>query len=456
MSRVDRSRLPTPSSSPAIRFPPVHRQRLSNGLEVRAVAHTNVPVVSAVLVVRGGTAADPATREGLAAFTADLLDEGSGGRTALQVSDELARYGADLDLDVGPDATLVSLTTLTRYARPALTLLAEMAILPNLADADISRVRKLRLERLRQLRDHAPALAERALARVLYGSHPYGHLSLGSESSLADTTADDLRAFHTAVFVPAESTVIIVGDAPVADLVDMVDMAFGAWEPSPATMVVEPDAGLRPAPPAPAHRLAVVDRPAAAQSELRIGHLCASRSTPDYHALVVLNMILGGQFVSRVNMNLRQDKGYTYGVRTGFDLRRGLGPFVLQTSVQTEVTANAIREALRELSEIRDARPATADELSMAKAAVTLGFPRGLETAQQVARNLVQVALHGLADSWFDEYVPRVEAVTAADVTRVAQAYLDPTKFATVIVGDLERLRADLATLGEPTLVAPL
>ena len=347
MTRADRSRLPAPGPSPSIRFPPVHRRRLANGLEVRAVAHANVPVVSAVLVVRGGTSADPAGREGLAAFTADLLDEGSGGRTALQVADELARYGADLDVDVGPDATLVAITTLTRFARPALTLLAEMAILPNLADADIGRVRKLRLERLRQLRDHAPALAERALARVLYGTHPYGHLSLGSESSLAETTGDDLRAFHAGAFVPAQSTVIIVGDAAVADLVDLVDLAFGAWEPKPSPMAVETDAGLRPPPPTPDPRLAVVVRPAAAQSELRIGHLCASRSTPDYHALVVLNMILGGQFVSRVNMNLRQDKGYTYGVRTGFDLRRGLGPFVLQTSVQTDVTANAIREALR-------------------------------------------------------------------------------------------------------------
>jgi predicted Zn-dependent peptidase len=426
---------------------------LANGLDVRAVTHTNVPVVSAVLIVRGGTSADPAGREGLAAFTADLLDEGSGGRTALQVADELARYGADLDLDVGPDATLVSITTLTRYARPALTLLAEMAILPNLADADIARVRKLRLERLRQLRDHAPAIAERALARVLYGDHPYGHLSLGTESSLLETTADDLRAFHAGAFSPAQSTVIIVGDAAAADLVDMVDMAFGAWEPPSSLMAVATDAGLRPPPPLPEPRLAVVARPAAAQSEVRIGHLCTSRSTPDYHALVVLNMILGGQFVSRVNMNLRQDKGYTYGVRTGFDLRRGLGPFVLQTSVQTEVTAAAIREALRELSEIRDVRPATADELTLSKAAITLGFPRGLETAQQVARNLVQVALHGLPDSWFEEYVPRVEAVSADEVTRVAQTYLDPAKFATVIVGDIERFKPDLSALGEPVLM---
>ena len=160
---------------------------------------------------------------------------------------------------------------------------------------------------------------------------------------------------------------------------------------------------------------------------------CASRDTPDYHALVLLNMILGGQFVSRVNLNLRQDKGYTYGVRTGFDLRRGLGPFVLQTSVQTEVTAAAIRESLRELDDIRGARPATADEIALARASMTRGYPRGFETAQQVARGVAQLALHGLPDTYFEEFVPRVRRRSReADVSRVALQYLDPARMVTL------------------------
>ena len=164
-----------------------------------------------------------------------------------------------------------------------------------------------------------------------------------------------------------------------------------------SSLAIDRDAGLRPPPLVPDRRLAIVARPGAAQSELRIGHVCASRDTPDYHALVLLNMILGGQFVSRVNLNLRQEKGYTYGVRTGFDLRRGIGPFVLQTSVQTDVTADAIREALTEIEDIRGSRPATADELALARASVTRGYPRGFETAQQVARSVSQLALHELA-----------------------------------------------------------
>ncbi len=454
MSRVDRTSLPTPGPSAPFRFPTIHRRVLPNGLEIRALEHRNVPVVSAVLLVPGGTAADPPDRAGLAAFSADLLDEGSGGRSALDVSDALARYGADLDVDVGPDAVAVALTTMTRFTREGLALLAEMAMAPNLAEADIERVRKLRLERLRQLRDHAPAAAERALMRLLYGSHPYGHLSLGSEAALAATTLDDIRDFHRDAFGPRGTTVVIAGDAGVDDLVGAVVDAFGGWVSQADARSVNRQAGLLPPPLAPERRLAVVPRAGAAQSELRIGHVCASRDTPDYHALVLLNMILGGQFVSRINLNLRQAKGYTYGARTGFDLRRGLGPFVLQTSVQTEATLPAIREAHRELEDIRDARPATSDELALARASVTRGYPRGFETAQQVARAVAQLALHALPDTYFEEFVPRVEAVRVEDISRVSVEYLDPARTATLVVGDYDRLRPELtAAMGEPLVL---
>jgi predicted Zn-dependent peptidase len=457
VTRADRSKLPTPGPSAPFRFPQIHRHVLANGLQIRAISHDNVPVVSAALLVTGGTASDPAARPGLTAFTADLLDEGSGGRSALEVSDLIARYGADLDVDVGPDAVVLALTMLSRFVRPALELLAEMAASPNMEGPDIERVRKLRLERLRQLRDHAPAVAERAFARVLYREHPYGHLGLGTEAALESTTADEIRAFHASMFAPAGSTLVIVGDSAVAELFQIAADVFGAWS-AVAAAPVNRDAGLVTPPLVPAHQLAVVPRAGAAQSELRIGHVCASRDTPDYHALVLLNTVLGGQFMSRVNMNLRQDKGYTYGVRTGFDLRRGLGPFALQTSVQTEVTAAAIREAHREIADIRGPRPATAEELTLARASVTQGYPRGFETAQQVARSITQLALHDLPDTYFEEFVPRVEAVTLDDITRVAAQYLDPARMVTLAVGDHDKIAQSLTTLGlgEPVVLSPL
>ena len=457
MSRVDRTTLPATGPSGALRFPSIQHQTLASGLEIRAVSHRTVPVVCAVLMVRGGTAADPADRPGLAAFMADLLDEGSGGRSALDVADALARYGADFDVDVGSDAIVMSLTTLSRFLEPALALLAEMVLSPNLAEPDIERVRKLRVERLQQLRDHAPALADRAFMRLLYRDHPYGHLGLGTEPSLRATTADQVRRFHRGAFVPGSATLVIVGDGESSALTAAAAAAFGQWRAAPDGAIVDQDAGLRPPPAAPDGRLAIVARPGSAQSELRIGHVCASRSTPDYHALLLLNMILGGQFVSRVNMNLRQEKGYTYGVRTGFDLRRGIGPFALQTSVDTAVTAAAVTEALREIREIRDTRPATDDELGLARASVTRGYPRGFETAQQVARGAAQLALHELPDTFFEEFVPRVEAVSLADVHRVAREYLDPARMSTLVVGDLDRAAPALSEfLGEPLVMPPV
>jgi predicted Zn-dependent peptidase len=436
------------------RFPAVHRHVLDNGIEVRAIEHDGVPLVSALLLVPSGAAADPADRHGLVAFTADLLDEGSGGRSAIEVSERLAGYGADHDIEVGSDAAALSITTLSRCLPDSLALLAEMVSRPNLFDADIERVRKLRVDRLRQLKDHAAAVAQRALAHALYGDHPYGHLGLGTDAALHAITTADIRAFHRDVFVPAESTIVIAGDQSVDHLVAAVSGAFGDWVPLPDRRPLNRLAGLATPPHTPASRFVVVPRAGSAQSEIRIGHVCASRATPDYHALVLLNTILGGDFVSRLNMNLRQDKGYTYGVRTGFDLRKGLGPFVVQTSVQTEVTLAAIREVLTELEAIRGDRPVTSDELTLAKATVTRGYARGFETAPQIVRGVAQLALHGLPDTCFEEFTPRVEAITLDEIHRVARTYLDTSRMLTLVVGDPDRLgQASAAGIGEPHFV---
>ncbi len=200
-------------------------------------------------------------------------------------------------------------------------------------------------------------------------------------------------------------------------------------------------------------RLVVVDRPGAAQSELRIGHVAVSRDTPDYFPLLVLNMALGGQFTSRINLNLREDKGYTYGVRSAFDFRRRPGPFLVQTAVETAATSASIREVLDEIRAVRDGRPVTRLELERAVAGLTRGYPRGFETAEQVARGLAQVALHGLPDDHFSQFGRRVAAVSVADVAQVARDHLDPGRLSAVIVGDRAAVSAAVAEvgLGPPT-----
>jgi len=438
---IDRSRLPEPGAPRPFRFPAIEKSALSNGLSVWTVAHPAIPVVTLVLLVRRGAADDPSGKEGLAALTVDMLDEGSGGRSSIEMHEALARLGAQLDADISSDAATLTVTALSRFTDRALAVMADMIARPSLEEADFQRVRQLRLHRLTQLRDMPAAVADRAFVRLLYGTHPYGHTPLGSEPTLANMTLDDVRAFHQMAMRPSEVTLVAVGDCDHASVRKAADDAFAGWNGGAAHTVVEPTP--LPVPP----RLNVVPRAGAPQSELRIGHVAAARSTPDYHALVAANMVLGGQFVSRINLNLREEKGFTYGARTSFDFRRLPGPFALQVGVQTGATAAAVEESLGEIAAIRGSRPITPEELAVGVAALTRGYARNFETAEQVSRAVTQIALYDLPDDYFATFVPRIERLTPDEVTRVAAEHLDPDRLTTLIVGDFDTVAQDLGRL---------
>jgi len=451
---VDRSRLPAVGADPAFSLPAVERHVLSNGLHVRTVEHWSVPVVSFAVQIDGGSGADLDGLEGLAAIAVDMADEGTGDLDAIAVSDALARIGGDYDADVGADASVFSLTMLARFAGRGARLLADMVIRPSLRQADFDRIRQLRLDRLRQLKDIPAARAERALLRLLYGRHPYGHLAIGSESALERVTLDAVAAFHARTCRPSAATLVACGAMTHAELRDHAAAAFGDWAAGTEAPPGPPAASLRPQD-ASGARLVLVPREGAPQSELRIGRLTTTRATPHYPSLLVMNAVVGGQFVSRVNLKLREEKGYTYGARTSFDWRRGISPFVLQTSVDTAATADAIACALAELSDVRGARPPATDELASAQASLTRGFPRGFETAQQVTRAVAQLALYGLPDSYFTDFVPAVNAVTVDDVLEAARLYLDPAALTTLVVGDHKAIGPSLSSLslGEPEIL---
>jgi zinc protease len=445
---VDRSRLPALGTDRSIHFPPVVKHRFASGLELWSVEHRELPIMSSALLLRVGSAADPADRPGLAAFTADMLDEGSGESNALEVSDRLARIGAQFDTEIGADATLLSVASLAQYAGPALSLLFEMIMRPRFEPEEVRRVRTVRLARLMQLRDVPSALADRLIGKRLYDGHPYGHAGFGTEAALAAMTLDDLRGFHGTRFRGADAVLVMVGDASHDEMRRLVEGAFdgqGEWGRTVSAEDVSAlPAGLSPG----ESRVALIDRPDAQQSELRVGRVAAPRSTPDYHTLNVLNTALGGSFVSRINLNLREQKAYTYGARSSFDYRLGPGPFTVQTSVQTDKTAESVGEILRELREVQEARPITVEELERAQAALVRGFPRGFETADQIARAVTQLALYELPDDYFDRYVPRIQAVTQADVTEAARRHLRMDDMQVVVVGDRRQSFDALATLG--------
>jgi predicted Zn-dependent peptidase len=447
---VDRSRLPVPGKTPPFTFPPIQRSTLSNGLGVWTVRHESIPVATIMLLVRRGAASDPPGKEGLAAITTDMLDEGTGALSSIEIHEALARAGAQLDSDIGPDATLLTITALSRLLTPAVSLLADIVVRPSLREEDFTRVRQLRLHRLMQLRDMPGAVADRAFMRLLYGQHPYGHTPLGSEASLSSLSIDDVRGYHASNVRPSDATLVVAGDCVHADVEALATTVFAGWDGAAAAPLPEAAAVLTPP------RLNIIPRPGAPQSELRIGHLAVARDTPDYHALVAANMVLGGQFVSRINLNLREEKGFTYGARTSFDFRRLPGPFSLQVSVQTAATAEAIQESIAEIAGIRDTRPVSPEELALGVAALTRGYARNFETAEQLARAVTQLALYDLPDTYFDEFVDTIERVTVDDVTRVARKYLDPERLTTLVVGDYGVVARDLPKLelGAPAILA--
>jgi len=380
-------------------------------------------------------------------MTADMLDEGSGDRSAIELQEALARIGAELDTETGPDSVVLSLSLLDRFVPQGLRILADIVVRPRLGAPDFERVRTLRTNRIRQLRDVPGINAEAVFTRAVYGSHPYGHLSIGSSASLAVMEPGDVAGFHRLQYGPSRAALVAVGAIESAAFARQAEEAFGGWQGAGGGPIAHGASGGDAAD-ATHPRLLLVDRPGAAQTELRVGHLGVPRKTPGFHALVLLNALLGGHFSSRLNLNLRERKGCTYGVRSAFDFRKMAGPFSVQTSVQTEATADAVAEILAELRDIGGDRPASESERILSVATLTKGFPRSFETAGQVARGLTQLAVYDLPDDTFDVFAPRIRALTIDDVTRAAGRSLHPDRAVVVAVGDVSRIRSALGTLG--------
>ncbi len=441
----DRTRLPAVGADPAFSLPAFERTTLANGVQVWAAAHHRAPVLTLRLLLPAGAASDPPDQPGLAALTADLFDEGSAALSDVELHRALMRIGGRLSTEVWSDAAVVGLTTLSRHAREGLRLLFELAVRPRFNPADVARVRDLRVNRIRQLRRSAAALADRVFLEALYGSHPYGHPAIGTDAALRTLGPAEVADFHRRRYLRPPWTLVAVGDlAPEALLAEVARV----WDAVSFADGDAPPGGPLPEPPPVGRRMVFADREGAVQSEIRLGHAGVPRASPDFYALSVLNMVLGGQFVSRVNLNLREDKGYTYGARTAFDWRVGCGPFSLEVGVQTAATLDALREAVREIAEVRGARPPSPHELETARAALTRGFPRSFETAVQVARAGVRMALHGLPDDHYTRFVPRILAVGAADVLRAAQRHLRPDDLLAVVVGSRPDVLGELAGLG--------
>ena len=434
---------PQPKPDPRFRLPQLQRRKLSNGLEVLIVEQHEVPVVNMNLVLRTGAAADPQDRAGLASLTSALIDEGTKTRSSQEISNQLAAIGARLGTGSDFDNSSMNLLTLSKHMDRALEIYADVVTNPSFPENELELQRKSRLATLMQRRDNANAIAGNVYASLLYGrNHPYGHPTMGDEESVRAATNEDIRRFYETYYRPNNAALIVAGDVTPATLMPKLERAFANWKRGevPAVNIETPPMREKA-------MLYIVDKPGAAQSVLMIGQVGQPRSTPDYFPLLVMNTMLGGQFTSRVNMNLREEKGYTYGARTSFDYRRGAGPFMATAGVQTAVTKESVYEFLKEMRGIRGERPVSPQELEFSKQAIIRGFPRTFETPEQIANRLTDIVLYNLPDDYFNNYIASVRAVKLDDLNRVANRYLDPSRMAILVVGDRKVIEPGLRSL---------
>jgi zinc protease len=444
---------PTAKPDPRFALPSIQRRTLSNGLQLVLVEHHELPVVTLNMVLGTGAAADPLERAGLASITAALLDEGAGSRSALDISNELAAIGARLGTGADWDLSGVSLLSVTHHLERALSVFTDVLAAPLFPENELELQRNTRLTAIMQRRDNPQDIAGVVFASLLYGrEHPYGHPIIGDERSVRAAQIHDIKSFYETHYRPNNATLIAVGDVLPEALLQQLEGAFAGWErvAVPGLTIEAPRARNG----AGGAGLYIVDKPGAAQSVIVIGQVGPARSTPDYFPLLVMNTMLGGQFTSRLNLNLREDKGYTYGARTFFDYRRGPGPFAASTSVQTAVTKESIMEIMKELRGIRGERPVTQAELEFSKQAIIRGFPRSFETPEHIANRLADVVVYGLPDDYFNSYIENVRAVTRDEVESVARRYLDPSEMVVLVVGDRAAIEPSLRSLDEigPTL----
>ena len=428
--------------APTLKLPPVERRVLPNGLTLLVVEQHELPLADFLLVVGSGNEADPTPRGGLASLTAQLLREGTSTRTSPQIADQLSFLGASLTTGSAWDMSQVGLHTPTAQLDSALGLFADVVMHPSFPQKEVERLKKQRLTELLQAKDRPRDIADRVFASVLYGSvHPYGHTATGTEESTKAITRADVKAFYDAYFRPNNATLIVVGDLAADDVERRARTLFGGWSRRTVPDTRYPQLSNVPAAPT----IYLVDKPGAPQSSIRIGNIGVPRSTSDYFALQVMNTILGGSFTSRLNQNLREKKGYTYGAGSGFSMRRQAGPFSARAEVTGTKTDSSLVEFLRELRSIRDTVSST--ELARAKQYLQLGLPSDFETTTDIAFQLVPVVVYGLPADYYSTYVQQIENITQADVQRVARQYVDPSRMSIVVVGDRASIENGLRAL---------
>jgi zinc protease len=434
---------PAPGAPRDYQFPAVTRVTLANGLRLAVAPMPRLPLVTVLAVVDAGAERDPRGQEGVASLTARALTEGAGTLDGSALTEQFELLGSGLDAGADWDDAVVHLNVTPARIEAAMALLADVLRAPLFAERDIERLKAERLSDLLQQQVEPRGLATDKFDEFLFEAGSRYRLPEGGlRQTVSALDSTDVRAFHSRHYVPSATTLVFTGDITVTRATELAERIFGSWTGGAVAARVVNDRTVDGA-----RRVRIVHKPEAPQSELRVGHRGLARPHPDYFPVVVMNALLGGLFSSRINLNLREKNAFTYGAHSGFDWRRGAGPFVVSTAVKTEVTAAATREILNEIDALR-AETVSADELSLATAYLDGVFPIRYETTSSVASAVASASVFGLEDDYFTTYRANVRAVTAADVRRAAETYLHPDELLILAVGDAESIREPMAALG--------
>jgi zinc protease len=435
-----------------VQLPKAQETTLANGLQVALLEDHKLPTFSLQLIFRGGGLADPSDLRGLAMITAAMMDEGTHSLNSREIAERLATLGASLSLDASPssDETSVSMTGLVSNVEPALALLADVVRNPSFPESELEKFKARLRSQVQYQRSLPDFVAEEAFLGAVYKSHPASQI-VPSDAVLNSVKRADLDKYHSAYFVPNNAMVIAYGDITLKQLVGYLDRAFEGWKRGDVAVVKLPEIQ----PPAKA-RVLLIDRPGSVQTSLLLGGLGIERNNPDYFAMLVMNHILGGGPASRLFMNLREDKGYTYSASSEFDGSSFPGIVLTETDVRNQVTEGALHELQVELDRIRT-QPVSDKELENAKHALIGRFALSLESPRALVSNLATQKLYGLPENYWDTYPQQVEAITAEDIKRVASKYYRADRLQVVAVGDAATVRKTLEKYGDvetPSAVA--
>lgn len=444
----DRAVRPAPAAPRTLTLPRFERHTLDNGLRVEYAERRGLPEVSLHLVLECGAGAEPPHLGGLSELTARLLTAGTPGRDAIEMARWLDRLGVGYRATAGYAVGAVSMHFLSEVFEEALDFLAATILDSEFPEHEVERIRGERIDEIERQADDPATVAGLATIAELYGDGLYGRPVAGTAATVSEIGSEVVREFHDARCRPGGALLIACGDLDRERLISAAEARFGAWSgrvaPVPPPETPQPRTG----------DLILIDRPGSAQSEIRVATVGVPYNTEDHHAIIVANAILGGLFNSRINLNLREEKGWTYGARSSFRFRRGAGPFVARTAVETARTGPAFEEILREIETMRTA-PVTDDEMKLARNALTLSLPLQFETAVQVCGKVSRQRVFGLPDDYWETYRSRIEAVTPDEVREVCRMYLDPDRLTLLAVGDAATAAPTLDGLG-PVDVRPV